>query len=168
MMTSQNQRNLFFNMAVVGVALISPVTMALCGLGQTVNVDATVAAGVAATQQAVLNLQATVDAAIAATQAANPPPIQPVISTPAPNPLPVTPVPANLPTDPEQVRAVILTEVNATVAKDLTLLKSLYTPDAVVIDRNGTPAMPVMIPPGRAGPISNGAIKPSFPAMLLR
>ncbi|NJN97829.1 MAG: nuclear transport factor 2 family protein [Anaerolineales bacterium] len=141
MMTSQNQRNPFFNMVVVVVALISPVTMALCGLGQSVNVEATVAAGVAATQQAMLNLQATVDAAIAATQAANSAfPTQPAVSTSAPNPLPVTPVPANLPTDPEQVRAVILTEVNATVAKDLTLLKSLYTPDAVVIDRNGTPA----------------------------
>ncbi|MBE7470197.1 MAG: nuclear transport factor 2 family protein [Anaerolineales bacterium] len=142
-MAEQNPRSRFFNVLVVSVTLMSPVTLALCGLGQTVNVEATVAAGVAATQQAVFNLQATVDAAIAATQVANQTQLsQPPVSTPGPNSLPATSSPSNLSADPEQVRAVILTEVNATVAQDLALLKSLYTPDAVVIDRNGTPADP--------------------------
>jgi hypothetical protein len=91
-----------------------------------------------ATQQAAINLQATVDAAIAATQVAaapsTPPPLlfTPISLTPAPLPLPPS-------SDPEQVRTVILSEVNGTVAQDLTLLKSLYAPDAIIIDRNGTP-----------------------------
>jgi hypothetical protein len=40
------------------------------------------------------------------------------------------------------VRTVILNEVSSTVAQDLSLLRSLYAPDAVVIDRNGTPDNP--------------------------
>ncbi|MCL4295100.1 MAG: hypothetical protein KJ077_05205 [Anaerolineae bacterium] len=123
-MADQNRRNIFSSAMVVVAILISPATLAVCGLGQSVNVEATVAAGVAATQQAAVNLQATIDAAIAATQAA----IQ-AQSTPA----------APAPSEPELVRTVILIEANATIARDLAVLQSIYAPDAVVVDHNGTP-----------------------------
>ncbi|HXV97483.1 MAG TPA: nuclear transport factor 2 family protein [Anaerolineae bacterium] len=137
-MADQNRRSLFASAMVAIVLLISPATLALCGLGQSVDVEATVAAGIVATQQAAINLQATVDAAIAATQVAAAPSTPPsLLSTP----IPLTPIPVPLTpfSDPEQVRTVILSEVNGTVAQDLTLLKSLYAPDAIIIDRNGTP-----------------------------
>lgn len=117
------------------VALLAPVTLTLCGgWGQSANIEATIAAGVAATQQAQINVQATIDAAVAATQTAL---NQTVIVTPPAS----TPIPTLLPAvpEPEQVRAVIMGEINAVLAKDLPLLKSLYAPQAVVTDHNGTP-----------------------------
>jgi ketosteroid isomerase-like protein len=135
----QTRRTLFANVLIVVAFLLSPATLALCGVGQSVNVEATVAAGVAATQQAAVNLQATVAAAVAATQAASPaqPTPPPALSPPAPS----TPA-APAPSDPEVVRTVILIEANAAIAKDLAVLKSIYAPDAVVIDHNGTPDDP--------------------------
>ena len=44
--------------------------------------------------------------------------------------------------DPEQIRSIILNEVNGAIAQDLILLKSLYAPGAVVVDHNGTPDDP--------------------------
>jgi len=137
-MAYQNRQNLFSNAIVAIAILISPAMLTVCGLGQAVDVEATVAAGVAATQQAAVNLQATVDAAVVATQSAQ-------SQVPAPTPLltsiPFTPIPASPtpPSDPEQVRAVILNEINGAIAQDLALLKSLYAPDAVIMDHNGTP-----------------------------
>ena len=112
-------------------------TGAVCGgLGQSADVESTIAAGVAATRQAELSLQATIEAAVAATQTAvdqfPPEPNSP--PTPA---QPATPVP-----DPEQVRAVILDEINGVIGRDLALLESLYAPNAVVIDHKGTPDDP--------------------------
>ncbi|MBE7555205.1 MAG: nuclear transport factor 2 family protein [Anaerolineales bacterium] len=142
-MADQNRRNLFPSVVVAVAILISPATSAVCGLGQSVNVEATVAAGIVATQQAAVNMQATIDAAVAATQIANQAgQSQAPVPTPLLTPLPFTPAPPNPPADPEQIRAVILNEVNATVAQDLVLLKSLYAPDAVIIDHNGTPDDP--------------------------
>jgi len=122
-------------MLAVMVVLI-PAVMTICGgLGNSVDVEATVAAGIAVDQQG------TVEAAVAATQAAN----QASASDQLPEP-PATPAPTVLPPtaapEPEQVRAVILNEVNATVARDLPFLKSLYAPEAVIIDRHGTPDDP--------------------------
>jgi hypothetical protein len=123
--------------------LILPTTTICGGFGPSVDVDATIAAGLAATQQAEVNLQATINAAIAATQAASQTgsdqPPEPGV--PAPSVF-QTPIPLSFLPDPEQVRAVILTEVNGTVARDLNLLKSLYAPQAVVIDHSGTPDDP--------------------------
>lgn len=140
-MTDQYQRNLLNNALVTVALLLSPALLGVCGWGQAVDVRATVAAGVAATQQAAVSLQATVAAAVAATQTAQG---QAPAPTSLSTPLPFTPIPAqpNPASDPEQVRAVILSEVNGTVAKDLALLKSLYALDALVIDRHGTPDDP--------------------------
>lgn len=100
------------------------------------------AAAVAATQQSI-NLPATVDAAVVATVAA----IGQAATLPQITPIPVeaTPPPAPEPAlgaEAEQVRAVIQAEVNAAAAQNLALLESLYAPDALVIDRNGTPDDP--------------------------
>lgn len=134
-MADQIGRNLFSSALVAAAILISPATLAVCGLGQSVNVEATVAAGVAATQQAAVNLQATIDAAVAATQAAVQAQSTPAaLSTPA-----LIPPAAPVPSEPELVRTLILIEANATIAKDLAVLKSIYAPDAIVIDHNGTP-----------------------------
>jgi hypothetical protein len=121
-------------------------TAAVCsGIGQRINVEATMAAGIAATQQAEANLQATIDAAVAATQAASQSAAgqqpEPTVS-PAPTPSAPTPTPPPPISDPEQVRLVILNEVDSAIAQDLTLLKSLYAPGAVVVDHNGTPDDP--------------------------
>lgn len=140
-MSNQVPRNLFSSVIIAIAVFISPAMLAVCGWGQSVNVEATVAAGVVATQQAAVNLQATIDAAVMATQAAqqgSQPPTPPALLTL----IPFTPIPPNPPADPEQVRAVILNEVNATVAQDLSLLKSLYAPDAVIRDHNDTPNDP--------------------------
>jgi hypothetical protein len=126
------------------VFLLTPTLVVCSGVSSTTSVDvnATIAAGIVATQQAQVNTQATIDAAVAATLAANPPaenPPPPSNSAAfAPSPLPAAgPIP-----DLEQVRTVILNEVNGAIAQDLSLLQSLYAPDAIVIDRNGTPADP--------------------------
>lgn len=124
-------------LAVIVSAVLFPAAMTICGgLGNSVDVEATVAAGVAATQQVAVDQQATVEAAVAATQISTGDQL-PEPATPAPTIPPATAAP-----DPEQVRAVILNEVNATVARDLPFLKSLYAPDAVIIDRHGTPDDP--------------------------
>lgn len=108
-----------------------------CGVGgSSVDVDATVAAGIAATQQAQINLQATIDTAVAATQTAQAPAGDRLLT---PTTSSVTPVVVVAKPDPEQVRAVILSEVNASVAQDLDTLKAIYAPNAVIIDHNGTP-----------------------------
>lgn len=116
------------------VALLIPATLTLCGgWSQSANIEATIAAGIAATQQAQINVQATINAAVAATQAA-------INQTITVTPLPPTPISTPLPAvpEPEQVRAVIMGEVNATLAKNLPLLKSLYAPGALIIDHHGT------------------------------
>lgn len=139
-MTPQHHLSFFSQTIVIIAVLLSPAILSLwCGVGSTANVEATVAAGIIATQQAAANLQATVDAAVAATQAANQA-TQSQTSTPTPllTPVPFTPALQTLPSEPEQVRTVIMNEVNGTVAQDLALLKSLYSPDAVVVDHNGT------------------------------
>lgn len=125
-------------LAVIVTAVLFPAAMSLCGvLGNSVDVEATVVAGVAATQQVAVDQQATIEAAVAATQAAGQTSTGDKLLEPA-TPAPTLP-PATTAPDPEQVRAVILNEVNATVARDLPFLKSLYAPNAVVIDRHGTP-----------------------------
>ena len=142
----QTRSNRFGRAVMVAVMLILLATMIVCGgLEPAVDVDATVAAGIAATRQAEIDLQATVGAAIAATQTASQPagdqlPEPTAAATPIP-PSPSAPQPTPVPA-PQQVRTVILNEVNGTVARDLTLLKSLYAPNAVVVDHHGTPDDP--------------------------
>ncbi len=137
----QNHQKLYSHttLAVIIMVGLLPATMTICsGLGNSVDVEATVAAGVAATQQVTADQQGTIEAAVAATQAANQVSAGdqlPEAATPTIQPPAVAP-------DPEQVRAVILNEVNATVARDLPFLKSLYAPDAVITDRHGTPDDP--------------------------
>lgn len=121
-------------LALLGLLIIP--TLFCGGGGSAGDVDATVAAGIAATQQAQLNLQATIDAAVAATQSAQP---STGDRTPAATGSPATPAAVDSRPEPEQVRAVILNEVNASVAQDLDTLEAIYAPTAVVIDRNGTP-----------------------------
>ncbi len=123
------------------------------------DIDATIAAGIDATQQAEVDVQATVDAAIEATQAVvaeeptstatvAPTPtdapsqssaeITPIVQTPTSQDGANTPIPAGV-SDQEQVRRVILDETEAAAEQDLERLKSLYAPNAIVVDRNGTP-----------------------------
>ncbi|MCB9078681.1 MAG: nuclear transport factor 2 family protein [Anaerolineaceae bacterium] len=129
----------FSNTWVTLSVLLLPVTMAICGRGGAAgNVEATVAAGIAATQQAQINLQATVDAAVLATQAAGQPPSVPL---PASTSVAVANIPASA-SDLEAVRNVILNEVNAAVSQDLAQLQTLFAPNAMVIDRAGTPNDP--------------------------
>lgn len=121
---------------VVIVAGLTIFTLVVCGFGaQPDDIEATVAAAVVATRQTETDLLVTIEAAIAATEAANQLneqiPVQPS-STP-------TSPPAS---DAELVRMVILNEVNGTITQDLGLLESLYAPDAVIVDRNGTPDEP--------------------------
>ncbi|MCB0174360.1 MAG: hypothetical protein KDJ97_27860, partial [Anaerolineae bacterium] len=62
---------IFSNTWVTLSVLLLPATMLFCSRGGAAgDVEATVAAGVAATQQAQINLQGTVDAAVLATQTA--------------------------------------------------------------------------------------------------
>lgn len=139
----QDRRKQFFRtlLTIIGLALLALPTI-FCGTAApAVDVEATVAAGIAATQQAEANLKATIDAAVAATQQAAPErgrgdePVGPTVTASILSPSPAIP-------DPQQARNVILTEVNGTVAQDLSLLRSLYTPDAIIVDRNGTPDDP--------------------------
>jgi len=126
----------------VSLALLALPTIFCGGFGPAaVDVEATVAAGVAATRQAEINLQATIDGAVAATQQAAGESAG-AVETTIPSGTPVAPTSSSALPDPQQVRNVILTEVNASVARDLALLRSLYTPDAIIIDRNGTPDDP--------------------------
>ena len=113
-------------------AIASLFFMLACGgLNQpAVDVAATVSAGVAATQQAEANLQTTVSAAVLATQTAEQ---ATAAEPPLPPPPPAEPALSPVP-DPQQVREVILAEINGAIAQDIPLLQSLYTPDAVVID----------------------------------
>jgi hypothetical protein len=152
-----NRQKQFFNKVTIVVILsLMPAIIVCSGLDQPVNVEATIAAGIAATQQAEANIQATVEAGIAATQAANqstgdqlPAPTLPPTpllagETPSPVPVPPTPIP-DTPTsipDPQRVRSVILNEITGAISQDLTFLKSLYAPNAVVIDHKATPDDP--------------------------
>lgn len=131
-----------FNRAapIIGVMILALNLMG-CGTSrETVNVEATVAAAVAATRQTEVNLQATVEAAVAATQQAGQLAVEPGATPLAP----AGPAPTELPQplDPELVRMVILAEVNGAIARNLALLQSLYAPEAVVIDHQGTPGDP--------------------------
>ena len=128
-------------------SIIFVVTIIACGgIGPQVDVEATVAAGVEGTRQAETRLQATIAAAVAATQqagqtgAARGAGDGVIIATPTPLPSPATPTPAPQPPDQREVTAVISSEVNGLIAKDLARLQSLYAPDAVIIDRRGSPA----------------------------
>src|SRR5262245_50411591 len=92
----------------IGLCLIA---ILACGIARSSeNVEATVAAGVQATQQAEVNLQATINAAVAATQQASQ-----SLSQPSPTPLSALPTPSSpsiaQQSDAEQVRSVILNEV---------------------------------------------------------
>ncbi len=127
-------------LTLVSLSLLALPTIFCGSAAPAVDVEATIAAGIAATRQAEANLQGTISAAVAATQQAAEEPAGsnqlagPTIVSPAP--------PSTTRPDPQQVREVILTEVNATVARDLPLLRSLYAPDAMIIDHNGTPDDP--------------------------
>jgi hypothetical protein len=144
-MTDQNHQKHLSNTIIAIAILILPTTLTttICGgIGQRVDVEATTAVGIAATQQTEANLQATIDAAVAATQAANQSAAdQQPEATFSPTPAPSTPTPSPPPplSDLEQVRLIILNEVDSAIAQDLSRLKSIYAPDAIVIDRNGTP-----------------------------
>lgn len=119
--------------------LLLPTTMLLCGRGGAgADVEATVAAGVAATQQAQINLQGTIDAAVFATQAAGQ---LPAVPPPGSTSVAIPNAPASA-SDLEAVRNVILNEVNAAVSQDLAQLQTLFAPNAIVIDRASTPDDP--------------------------
>ncbi len=142
-MTEQNHQKQFYK-TVVAIAILILTSLLACGQATpSVNVEATIAAGIAATQQAEqVNMQATIDAAVLATQAAKQSASDQLteeisISEPTVTLTP-TPLSASVP-DSGQVRTVILNEVNGAMTEDLALLKSLYAPNAVIIDHNGTP-----------------------------
>jgi len=152
-MTQRYLQNLFL-MALITIGVSVSLTLTACNRAATpapVDVEATVAAGIAATQQAQGVVQATVEAAIAATRAAeeasdNQLADQVSATEAAPTPVQITPTPApaeaeQLP-DPQAVRRVIISEVNGAKTQDLALLEAIYAPDAVVIDRSGTPNDP--------------------------
>lgn len=130
---------IFANPGITLSVLLLPAAMLLCGRGGAgADVEATVAAGVAATQQTQINLQGTIDAAVLATQTAGQSPGLPL-------PAATSVMAANAPaaaTDLEAVRNVILNEVNAAVSQDLAQLQTLFAPNAVVVDRAGTPDDP--------------------------
>jgi ketosteroid isomerase-like protein len=142
---SQHTTRLNSNTLIVLVIAGLTLSSAVCGGWVSQDggdVEATVVAGVAATQQAEVNLQVTIAAAVEATQAAAPTGLpQPTLPPASEASTPAVPTPASVP-DPQQVRQVIFNEVSGAIAQDLEFLKSLYTPDAVVIDHNGTPADP--------------------------
>src|SRR5262245_16540626 len=103
-----------------------------CGITRdSESIETIVAAGIEATRQAENNIQATINAAVAATQQANQ-----IDSQPSPT---FTPIFSSQLSDVEQVRSVVLNEVKGAVSRDLALLQSLYAPGAVVIDHRGTP-----------------------------
>lgn len=113
---------------------------ACSGLQQPANLAATVDAVVKATQQANVNVQATVDAAVAATLQAQ----QLSLPTATPVVIQATPIPVDTSSsssssDVEQIQTTINNEINGAVSQDLALLQSIYAPDAIVVDRAGTP-----------------------------
>ena len=130
------------SLAVLAIAVLA-LSLAVCGgwMSQDGDVEATVAAGVAATQQAEIDLQVTIEAAVAATQAAGLPQPEPTLPPVPEASTPAAPTPALAP-NPQQVRQVIFNEVSGAIAQDLEYLRSLYAPDAVVVDHNGTPTDP--------------------------
>ncbi|MCB0213323.1 MAG: nuclear transport factor 2 family protein [Anaerolineae bacterium] len=136
----QTTHSKIFSHAGLTIALLLlPAAMIFCGRGgASGNVEATVAAGVAATQQAQVNLQGTIDAAVQATQAAGQ-----GVTAPLPEATTVAVIdPAAPAADPQAVRNVILDEVNAAMAQDLGRLETLFAPSAVVVDHSGTPDDP--------------------------
>jgi len=129
-MKYQNMSSHIMMTVIVGLVIL---TLIVCGWGsQPADIEATVAAAVAATRQAEVDLRVTVEAAIAATEAAN------QLNDQIPN-QPTSVPNTSAVSDAELVRTVILNEVNGTISRDLALLESLYAPDAMVIDHNGTP-----------------------------
>ncbi len=115
--------------------------LAACNIAgaPAVNLQATVDTAVSATQQAGTNVQATVDAAVIATLQAQQP--QPPPATPAPivvTPIPIATTSFSL-SDVDQIQTTINNEIRGAVTQDLALLQSIYAPDAVIIDRAGTP-----------------------------
>ncbi len=130
------------NLLIVTVVLV--VSALACNVSTApanVDVEATVAVAVNETVQAGVDIQATVDAAIIATNQARQPeaeaasPMAPISATP----IPVTALPLE---DVGQVQTVINNEVSGVITKDLGLLQTLYTSDAVVTDHSGTPDDP--------------------------
>jgi hypothetical protein len=111
------------------------------------NIEATIAAGVAATRQAESFLKATIDAAVVATQQAG---SASSLDTAFDNEAVVTVTPASITSveqevplmDQRDITAVIANEVKGLITQDLAQLQSLYAPDAIVIDRGGTPDSP--------------------------
>ncbi len=149
-MIYQNHQKQFYNVVMAAAKLfllLLSINLLACGVfGGRVDVEATVAAGIEATRQAEVKTQATIQAAVMATQAATQSTGDqlPETTTVPPTPIPPGPTP-NPPasiSDPQQVRTVILDENRGAIAQDLEFLESLYTPDALVIDRNGTPDEP--------------------------
>ncbi len=149
-MIYQNHQKQFYNAIVAAAKLflsLLSINLLACGVfGGRVDVEATVAAGIEATQQAEVKAQATIQAAVMATQAATQATgdQMPEATTAPPTPVPSGPTPSRPASisDPQQVRTVILNENRGAIAQDLEFLESLYTPDALVIDRNGTPDEP--------------------------
>ncbi|MEM7028144.1 MAG: nuclear transport factor 2 family protein [Chloroflexota bacterium] len=109
----------------------------------SVDVEATIVAGVAGTQEAMAIAQATIDAAIAATQAANTtqptqptPTIQPTqpVQPAQPNPASPTPLASK-----QDIIQIISNEVNGLVNRNMAEVQQVFSTNAIVIDRNGTP-----------------------------
>ena len=133
--------------SIYGVILGLTLVILACGISGQPDIEATVAAGVAATQQADAIAKTTIEAAIAATQQVNQgatPQSAENSVTPTPVPPITIPAPGELPHPPDQqaVIQVISAEVNALLDQDLTQLKSLYLSGAIIIDRGGTPNIP--------------------------
>ncbi len=147
-MIYQNHQKQFFNAIMAAAKLflsLLSINLLACGVfGGRVDVEATVVAGIEATRQAEVKVQATIQAAVIATQATG----NQLPEASAAPPTPIPPAPTSTPnplasvSDPQQVRTVILNENRGAIAQDLEFLESLYTPDAFIIDRNGTPDQP--------------------------
>ncbi len=114
-----------------------------CSIGltqQQPNVEATVAAGVQATQQGQINIQATIDVAVLGTQVARDTVSSDVPPTRTPASVGPTATPSTV--SDSDAKAVIMSEVEAAINQDLERLQTLYTVDAVVVDHNKTPDDP--------------------------
>jgi len=148
------RRNVSRLLALAGSILILLSLACNLGLSQQPDIEATVASGVQATQQAQSNVQATIDAAISATQAStgsqsssDTTATDAAVVEPAATSAVFTPVAtqSTTPADPAEqdaVRAVINAELKGAINQDLEALASLFAPNAVIIDHNGTPDDP--------------------------
>ena len=103
-----------------------------------VDIEATIAAGIAGTQQAQINAQATIDSAVSATQQAasvgQGSASQPSANAPAAPPPPAP--------DSNEIFTAISNEVQALVGRDMSGVRAAFAPNAIVVDRNGTPGNP--------------------------